>query len=113
MESRPKPLTLSFSPPMRALLRTNPFLSIGLLGTLIFGVWLAAGLSPRDGGVGEVVFHVWRVLAAPVHVATNLLAPITNSWPDALDALAAVAVGLLPYALADWVLRRVRARRNP
>ena len=97
--------------PMRTFLRANPFLATGVLGTLIFGAWLAAGLSPRDGGVGEVVFYVWRVLAAPVHFATNVLAPVTNSWPDALDALAAVAAGLLPYALADWVLRRVRARR--
>ena len=85
---------------------------IGVLGTLVFGLWLALGLHPRDGGIGQATFYLWRVLAAPVHLATNVLAPLTDGWPDALDAAAAVVVGLLPYAVADALWRRRAARRQ-
>jgi hypothetical protein len=95
---------------MRRFLAANPFLSVGLLGTLIFGTWIALGLDPQDGGAGQAVFYVWRVLAAPVHLAANVLAPLTNDWPDVLDAGAAVVMGLLPYLAADALWRRWRRR---
>lgn len=69
---------------MRRFVAANPVLTTGLLGTLLFGVWLALGLQPRDGGLGQATFYLWRVLAAPVHLASNALAPLTNDWPDAL-----------------------------
>jgi hypothetical protein len=101
---------------MRRLVVANPFLTAGLTGTLIFGIWMALGLQPDDGGVGEALFLVWRVLAAPVHVAANVLAPFTNRWPDALDAGAAVVVGLSPCVAADalwrWGRRRGREELN-
>jgi hypothetical protein len=97
---------------MRRFLAANPFLSVGLLGTFIFGTWLALGLQPHDGGVGQAGFYLWRVLAAPVHVAANVLGRVTNDWPDVLDAGAAVVVGLLPYLAADALWRRWRRRRG-
>ncbi len=97
---------------LRRLLTTHPFLCTGVLGTLVFGVWLALGLHPRDGGIGQATFYLWRVLAAPVHLAANILAPLTDGWPDALDAAAAVVVGLLPYTVADALWRRAVARRQ-
>ncbi|HEY0971803.1 MAG TPA: hypothetical protein VGE02_12615 [Gemmatimonadales bacterium] len=95
---------------MRSSLRSHPFLGIGLLGLLLFALWLALGLQPRDGGVGEALFYTWRVLAAPVHLAANVLAPVTDGWPDVLDAAAVVVVGLLPYVAADWIVRQLRRR---
>jgi len=93
---------------MRSVLRSHPFLTLGLFGVLLFGLWLALGLQPHDGGVGQALFYAWRVLAAPVYLATNLLAPITDRWPDALDAAAALVVGLSPYVAGDWLVRRLR-----
>jgi hypothetical protein len=52
----------------------NPFLTFGLTGTLLFGVWLALGPEPADGGAGQLLFVLWRTSAAPVHLATNVLA---------------------------------------
>jgi hypothetical protein len=98
---------------MRRLVAANPFLSAGLLGTLLFGLWLVLGLHPHDGGVGQASFYVWRVLAAPVHLATNVLSPLTDPWPDALDGGAAVVVGLVPYVAADRLWRRWLRRRRP
>jgi hypothetical protein len=74
-------------------------------------VWLLLG-SPQ-AGAGRVLFWTWRVLAAPLHAAANLLAPLTDNWPDPLDAAAAVLLGLLPWALADVIWRRVRRRQVP
>jgi hypothetical protein len=95
---------------MRHFILANPFLSAGLIGTLLFGIWLALGLHPDDGGVGQALYYACRVLAAPVHLAANGLAPFTDRWPDALDAGAAVVVGLFPYALADALWRWGRQR---
>jgi hypothetical protein len=94
---------------MRRLVVANPFLTAGLIGTLLFGIWLALGLPP-DEGVGQALFYVWRVLAAPVHLATNVLSPLTDRWPDALDGGAAVVVGLVPYVVADALWRWGRRR---
>lgn len=91
-------------------LASNPFLTLGLAGVLVFAAWVLLGLDPRDGGVGQGLFLLWRALAAPVHVAANLLAPATDQWPDALDAGAALVAGLVPYVLADAIWRRWRAR---
>jgi hypothetical protein len=100
---------------MPRFILANPFLSAGLTGTLLFGIWLAFGLYPDDGGVGQALYFAWRVLAAPVHLATNVLAPFTDRWPDALDSGAAVVVGLLPYMVADalWRWGRQRGRGSP
>jgi hypothetical protein len=97
---------------MRHFMVANPFLSAGLTGILVFGIWVALGLQPDDGGVGQGLYLAWRVLAAPVHLAANVLAPLTDRWPDALDACAAVVLGLFPYVVADalwrWGRQRVR-----
>jgi hypothetical protein len=100
---------------LRRFLAANPFLFLGIVGVAIFGVWLALGLGPGDGGPGQALFWSWRVLAAPVHLAANLLAPFTDRWPDPLDAAAAVVAGLIPYIVADLAWRRIRARgsRHP
>jgi hypothetical protein len=100
------------SPRLRRTLAANPFLSAGLLGIAVFGVWLLFWPDPGDGGAGQALFYVWRVLAAPVHLAANVLAPITDRWPDPLDAGAAVLLGLLPYLAADAVWRRWSRRRE-
>jgi hypothetical protein len=98
---------------MRRFLAANPFLSVGLLGIVIFAVWLVLWPDPGDGGVGQALFYVWRVLAAPVHLAANVLAPITDRWPDALDGGAAAALGLVPYLAADALWRRWSRHREP
>jgi hypothetical protein len=98
---------------MRSVLRSNPFLCLGVLGTLLLALFVVLGLQPHDGGIGQLLFHAWRLLAAPVHLAANLLAPVTDGWPDALDAAAAIVTGLLPYLLADWLVRRWRGRKPP
>jgi len=97
---------------MRRFVTANPFLSVGLVGTVIFGLWISLGLDPSDGGTGQASYYVWRVLAAPVHLATNVLGSVTDRWPDALDGGAAVVVGLMPYLVADWLWRR-RMRGRP
>lgn len=97
---------------MRSTLRSHPFLAVGLLGTLVLGLWIALGLDPRDGGIGQLLFYTWRVLAAPLHLAANVLSPVTDRWPDVLDGAAVVVVGLLPYVVADWLLRRWRVARS-
>lgn len=96
---------------LTTVLRSHPFLGVGLLGIALFGIWLMLGAETRDGGLGHLLFYSWRLLAAPIHLATNVLAPVTDRWPDAADGIAAVVVGLLPYAGADWLLRRRRRRR--
>jgi hypothetical protein len=106
----PLPFTRTCVMRFRRVLGSNPFLCTGVLGTLLFSLGLALSLQPRDGGVGQAMFYVGRVLAAPVHLASNLLAPITDSWPNALDAGAAVLAGLLPYVATDALWRRWRAR---
>jgi hypothetical protein len=98
---------------MHRFAAANPFLTAGLIGVLLFGIWLASGLEPGDGGLGQALFYAWRILAAPVHLATNVLGPLTNHWPDALDGGAAVVVGLFPYVMADALWRRGRRRRAP
>jgi hypothetical protein len=75
------------------------------------GLWIALDL-PHDHGVGRAIFLSWRALAAPVHMAANLLSPFTDEWPDLLDAAAALVAGLMPYAFADWLRRRWRASRR-
>jgi hypothetical protein len=91
---------------MRRFIVANPFLSAGLIGTLLFVIWLALGLQPDGGGVGQALYFSWRVLAAPVHLAANLLGPFTDHWPDALDGGAALGVGLFPCVMADALWRR-------
>jgi hypothetical protein len=98
---------------MRRFLAANPFFSAGVLGAVLFGLWIVLGLDPSDGGVGQATFYVWRVLAAPVHLATNVLSPHTDGWPDVLDGGAAVVVGLVPYVAADGLWRRWLQRRRP
>jgi hypothetical protein len=98
---------------MRRFIVANPFLSAGLIGTLLFGIWLALGLQPNHGVVGQALYVSWRLLAAPVHLAANLLGPFTDHWPDALDGGAALVVGLFPCVMADVLWRWGLRRRRP
>lgn len=93
------------------VLHRHPFLAVGILGMLLFVLWLAVG-APIEG-VGRVLFYSWRTLAAPMHLAANLLSPVTDTWPDVLDSAAVAVSGLAPYAAADWFVRRWQRQRRP
>lgn len=95
---------------MRRFAVSNPCLIAGFTGALLFAIWVALELPADDGGIGQALYLAWRILAAPIHLAANVLAPLTDRWPDVLDGGAALLVGLLPYVIADALWRRRRRR---
>jgi hypothetical protein len=96
--------------PAMQWLRTHPFLLVGI-GSFFFLVpLLLLDLQPESSLFHGLVL-LWQTLGAGPHTASNLLARHAPSIPAWLDATLIVVMGLLPYAAADAILRKLRSRR--
>jgi hypothetical protein len=97
--------------PTMRWLRTHPFLLVGIGSFFFFVPLLVLELQPESS-----LFHglvvLWQALGVGPHTAANLLARHAPNIPAWLDATLIVVLGLLPYAAADAILRRLRSRRT-
>jgi hypothetical protein len=90
-------------------LTRHPFLTLGAISFLAFLPLLLLDLDPESTGF-RILAAVWRTAGFGPHLTANLLARHAPWLPAWLDAGAVVVLGLLPYALLDAALRRVRRR---
>lgn len=89
------------------VVRSWPFLTLAV-ATLVVGVlWHLGGIGRDDGIPGRVLFGIVSVLGAPF-IAAQRLSRSLGDMP--LRPLIALLLGLLPYVLADLLLRRRRMR---
>jgi hypothetical protein len=90
-------------------LRAQPFLLVGIGSFLFFVPLLVLDLRP-ESSLFRGLAMLWRSLGVGPHTAANLLARHAPDIPGWLDVLLIVVLGLLPYAAADSILRRLRSR---
>ena len=89
------------------VVRSWPFLSLAVV-TLVVGVlWHLGGVGRDDGTMGRVLFGIVSVLGAPF-IAAQRVSRSLGDMP--LRPLIVLLLGLLPYLLADILLRRRRMR---
>jgi uncharacterized membrane protein YjdF len=98
---------------MRAmkLARRNPFLTLGLIGFLLFLIWTLVG-TPEAGAVaGVLLIWPWRVLLFPFGWVATAIDPWVGRGPEWVDWVATATMGLLPYLALDAAWRRLAPRR--
>ena len=90
------------------LLRDRPFLTLAVF-TLAVGVaWHLSGMDYDEGPLGFTLFILTYVLGMPFIFAMRLVgAVITHPM---LRGVLGLALGLLPYLIADGFWRRRRER---
>ena len=95
---------------MIRVFRNRPFLTLAVF-TLAIGVaWHLSGLDYDHGRLGSTLFILTYVLGMPFILAMRLVGSvITNPM---LRGVAGLALGLLPYLVADRFWRRRRVRRG-
>ena len=89
-------------------LRAHPFLLIGTSSFLFLLPLLVLDLQPESVIFG-ILAMLWQLLGIGPHTVANWLARLAPEIPGWLDVSLIVILGLLPYAAADAVLRRLRA----
>lgn len=93
---------------LKRLVRHRPILWVGVASALL--ALVAMQFSPLyaydDGGIGTVLFIASQVLFLPFHLALGALSPLGDEAMRVQEYLA-LLLGLIPYAVADWGLRRV------
>lgn len=89
------------------LLRSRPFLCLACLTVLLGVLWHAA----LAGSASEhaVLTGVIRVVGAPFIGAMRLSNALLGG--SSITPFVGLILGLSPYLLADWLLRKVRLRR--
>lgn len=93
---------------VRRFLGRHPFAILGVVTMVIGGVW-HSGIVP-----GELRMSLTPVITAigwPFIAAMRFVNRSTD-WPMGVTSLVGTLLGLSPYLLADWALRRWRARRS-
>jgi hypothetical protein len=96
---------------MRQWSRAHPFLLIGLGSFLPFLFLLLVDPS-SEPLLFRCLVALWRTLGFGPHGVANLLARVAPEMSEALDTVLVVVLGLVPYAAADALLARLRARRS-
>lgn len=89
-------------------LRDRPFLALAVF-TLAVGVaWHLSGLDYDEGPLGSTLFILTYVLGMPFILAMRLVGSVITD--PMLRGVLGLALGLLPYLLADRFWRRRRER---
>ena len=86
------------------MIRDNPFLCVAFLA----GVSLAALES--DVGSESILALMWKVLGFGFHLTATWPERMMPDIPDWLGIGMGIALGLLPYLIADFTWRRLRGR---
>jgi ABC-type Na+ efflux pump permease subunit len=97
---------------MASLLRRHPFLALGVLGLLLMLLWSLAGLPTEGHPLAEPVFGLWVLLLRPFSLVATWIDPMTGHWPEALDIVVTLVLGLISYLLLDALVRRIRWRAS-
>lgn len=92
----------SRSPGPGQWLGAHPFFCLAVLAGLAFGA-LMLELPPES-----ILQLTWNILGIGFHLAANGIARLLPDLPGWLDSGLVIALGLLPYLLADAVWERVR-----
>lgn len=97
---------------MKRFMSANPFLCVGLIALAMFDLWILLGARLDDGW--HVLLHrasFW--LGRPIWFMASSINDLAPRLPDWLDNTLVVVTGLMPYALADWILRSsIRAGKS-
>ena len=91
---------------MNRILRNHPFLLLGLVTILIGGWWHTSGIDPKASAGGAAAYRVVSVLGFFFISAMRFLRSLTDNF--AVSGIGSMVLGLTPYLLADWALRRRR-----
>ena len=95
---------------MKKLAANHPFLLLAL-ATLVVGAWWHMSGIDRTHGAGQLLYRAVLALGYVFISAMRLARSVTDS--RALAGLLSIALALIPYLAADWLLRRQRRRRLP
>lgn len=93
---------------MNRLLSNHRFLLLGIFTILVGGWWHTSGIDPSASASGAAVHRVVSVLGFFFITATRFLRSLTDNF--AISGIGSIVLGLIPYLLADWALRRRRRR---
>jgi hypothetical protein len=93
---------------MRRIFRNRPFLTLALFTLAVGVVWHLSGLDRDDGPLGSTLFVLSYVLGMPFILAMRLVGSVVSN--PMLRGVLGLALGLLPYLVADRLLLRRRAR---
>jgi hypothetical protein len=95
---------------MRNLLRARPFLVLGMVALAVFVVGaMPAGFDYDPNVLRGVLRALFLVIGFPF-VLIAVCLPSSIGIP--IGIVLTIALGFVPYLLADWALRRWRARRS-
>lgn len=89
------------------LVRAKPFLLLALITIAIGALWHSPVIT--SAYVRSILQSGVEVIGAPFIIAMRLSASAFGESPFA--PISGLLLGIAPYLLADWLLRRVRARR--
>lgn len=94
---------------MNKLRSHHPFLLLGIVTILIGGWWHTSGIDPNASATGAAVYRVVYVLGFFFIAATRVLRSLTDNV--AVSGIGSLVLGIIPYLVADWALRRRRRGR--
>jgi hypothetical protein len=89
-------------------LRNRPFLTLALFTLAVGVVWHLSGLDYDQGPLGFTLFVTSYALGFPFILAMRLVGSVLSN--PMLRGVLGLALGLLPYLVADRLWRRRRAR---
>ena len=93
---------------MPRLLRNHAFLLLGIVTILVGAWWHTSGIDPNASAGGAAAYRVVYVLGFFFITAMRLLRSLTDNF--AVSGIGSMVLGILPYLLADWLVRRRRRR---
>ena len=88
------------------LTRNHPFLLLAIFTVLVGGAYHLAGID-RDTTTGSVLYAATYALGFIFINATRLARAVIAN--PAIAGIVSLGMALIPYLLADWLLRRRRA----
>ncbi len=91
---------------MTRFLRSRPFVSLALFTLAVGVVWHLSGLDRNEGPLGSGLFAISYVLGFPFIMAMRLVGGVVTN--PMVRGILGLALGLLPYLVADGLLRRRR-----
>ncbi len=92
---------------MKAFLRTRPFLSLAVATIALGLLWHLSGLNKEDS---PALYAAVYAVGLPFITVTQFMHSAIQS--RALAGVLSLALGVLPYLLADWLLRRFARRKT-